>query len=176
MGKEARGNVRMTKTGDGIPGAHVGHGHLMVSDLERSIAFYRDVIGMRVVLRYGTQAAFLSFDDYHHHLGLNTWDSKGGKRPPKGHTGLYHIAFVFPDRVALGQAIERVQAGGHPLTGASDHGVSEAVYLDDPDGNGLELYRDRPRAEWQTDDDGNLRMTNMPLDVDALLKEGRAAR
>ncbi|MEM8824647.1 MAG: VOC family protein [Pseudomonadota bacterium] len=164
----------MGDEGKGIPGAHVGHGHLMVADLDRAVAFYRDVIGMRVVRYYGQQAAFLSFDDYHHHLGLNTWESKGGTPPPKGHTGLYHVAFVFPDRRSLGRVIDRVQTAGYKLTGAADHGVSEAVYLNDPDGNGLELYRDRPQAEWVSDDDGVLEIINAPLDVDALVAEGRA--
>ena len=164
----------MTEENPGIPGAHVGHGHLRVADLDRSIAFYRDVIGMRVTSLYGRQAAFLSFGDYHHHLGLNTWESLDGTAPPRGHTGLYHIAFVFPDRATLGQAIDRVQRAGHTLTGAADHGVSEAVYLDDPDGNGLELYRDRPQSDWQYRDDGSMVIFNQPLDVDALVREGRA--
>lgn len=164
----------MTQSGQGIAGAHVGHGHLMVADLDRAVAFYRDVIGMRVVRMYGEQAAFLSFDDYHHHLGLNTWESKGGTPPPKGHTGLYHLAFVFADRKTLGSVIDRVQSAGYQLTGAADHGVSEAVYLNDPDGNGLELYRDRPQSEWKFDEDGRLEMVNRPLDVAVLVAEGRA--
>jgi catechol 2,3-dioxygenase len=147
----------------------------MVADLDRATTFYRDVIGMRVMLQYGSQAAFLSFDDYHHHLGLNTWESKGGTPPPKGHTGLYHIAFVFPDRAKLGQVIDRVQTAGYTLSGSSDHGVSEAVYLNDPDGNGLELYRDRPRSEWEFGADGNPILGNKRLNVDALVTEGRAA-
>lgn len=114
----------MVQSKKGIPGAHVGHGHLKVADLDRAVEFYRDLIGMRVVLLYREQAAFLSFDDYHHHLGLNTWESKGGTPPPKGHTGLYHVAFVFPDRQALGQVIDRVQGAGYTLSGAADHGVS----------------------------------------------------
>jgi catechol 2,3-dioxygenase len=166
----------MSKPIEGIPKAHVGHAHLMVADLERAVSFYRDVIGMRVVLRYGEQAAFMSFDDYHHHLGLNTWDSKGGTPPPKGHTGLYHVAFVFPDRPSLGQVIDRVQKAGFVLTGSADHGVSEAVYMNDPDGNGVELYRDRPQVEWPTGDDGNIIMFNERLDVAALIAEGRSAR
>ncbi len=160
----------------GIPGAHVGHAHLKVANIERAVAFYRDVIGMHVTLLYGEQAAFLSFDSYHHHLGLNTWESLDGTPPPKQHTGLYHAAFVFPNRAALGQVIDRVQTAGYTLTGAADHGVSQAVYLDDPDGNGLELYRDRPQSEWQYSDDGRqLVMVNEPLDIDALVNEGRAA-
>ena len=166
----------MTANKQGVTGAHVGHGHLKVSDLDRAVAFYRDAIGMNVILLYGNQAAFMSFDDYHHHLGLNTWESKDGTPPPKGHTGLYHIAFVYPDRAALGVAIDRVRSAGFELTGAADHGVSEAVYLNDPDGNGLELYRDRPRSEWEYDEDGTLRMFSHPLDVEALVEEGRASK
>ncbi|MEO1701817.1 MAG: VOC family protein [Pseudomonadota bacterium] len=156
----------------GESGTRVGHGHLKVSDLERSVRFYRDIIGMNVMARYGNQAAFLSFDDYHHDLGLNTWDSTGGTPPPPGHTGLFHVAFLYPDRSSLGQVIDRVRQAGYRLTGASDHGVSEAVYLNDPDGNGLELYRDRPREEWPRDDAGNLLMYNVPLNVEALIEEG----
>ena len=118
----------MTSELNGIPGATIGHGHLRVADLARSIAFYRDVIGMRVVREHGDQAAFMSFDDYHHHLGLNTWHSKDGTPPPTGHTGLFHLALLFPDRVTLGQAIARVQTAGYALTGAADHGVSECRY------------------------------------------------
>ncbi len=165
----------MSAAVQGVPGAHVGHGHLKVADLDRAIAFYRDVIGMRVVMLYGRQAAFLSFDDYHHHLGLNTWESLDGSAPSKGHTGLYHMAFLFPDRATLGQVIDRVLGAGYMLSGAADHSVSEAVYLDDPDGNGLELYRDRPRSEWKYDESGNPLINNTPLDVDALIAEGRAA-
>ncbi len=166
----------MSHSDVGIPGAHVGHGHLKVANLDRAVAFYRDVIGMRVVLLYGEKAAFLSFDDYHHHLGLNTWESLDGTPSPKGHTGLYHVAFIFPDRATLGQVIDRVKSAGYKLTGAADHGVSEAVYLDDPDGNGLELYRDRPKSDWQYEDDGSqLVLKNGPLDVDALVADGRLA-
>ena len=162
-------------TAQGVPGATVGHGHLKVADIDRAVAFYRDVIGMRLVLRYGRQAAFMSFDDYHHHLGLNTWESEGGSPPPPGHTGLYHVAFLFPDRASLGQVIDRIYQAGYSLTGAADHLVSEAVYLNDPDGNGLELYRDKPREVWPYDQDGTLKMANAPLDVAALVAEGRAA-
>jgi catechol 2,3-dioxygenase len=166
-------DFELTQTDHGIPGAHVGHGHLKVASLDRAIEFYRDVIGMRLMLTYGEHAAFLSFDDYHHHLGLNTWESLDGTPPPKGHTGLYHVAFVFPGRASLGQVIDRVQSAGYTLTGAADHGVSEAVYLDDPDGNGLELYRDRPQSEWLYQDDGSPVLINEPLDVEALVNEGR---
>jgi len=147
-------------TSKGVPGATVGHGHLKVADLERAVTFYRDVIGMKEVLRHRDQAAFLSFDDYHHHLGLNTWDSAGG---------------TPPDRSSLGQVIDRIYDAGYALTGAADHLVSEAVYLNDPDGNGVELYRDRPKAEWPHDGNGVLQMSNAPLDVAALVAEGRAA-
>ena len=121
--------------------------------------------------RIGTQAAFLGAGGYHHHIGLNTWDSKGATPPPRGHTGLYHAAFLYPDRASLGAAIKRVFDAGYALTGAADHGVSEAVYLDDPDGNGVELYRDRPSAEWPRDAQGNLILSNTPLDVDAIVAE-----
>ncbi|CTQ51132.1 VOC family protein [Jannaschia donghaensis] len=152
------------------PGPTIGHVHLRVSDLERAIAFYTDVIGLEVQARYGTQAAFLSSGGYHHHIALNTWDSLGATPPPRGHTGLYHTAFLFPDRAALAAALRRVAAAGVTLTGAADHGVSEALYLDDPDGNGVELYCDRPRDTWPRDATGALRMVNGPLDLDALLK------
>lgn len=157
------------------PDTRVGHVHLKVSDLERSIAFYRDVLGFELIQRYGAQAAFLSAGGYHHHIGLNTWESRGGRPAPKGHPGLYHTAFLFPDRVALGRAVASVVDAGVPITGAADHGVSEAVYLDDPDGNGVELYRDRPSAEWPRDAKGELAMVNAPLDVAALISEGRAS-
>jgi catechol 2,3-dioxygenase len=153
------------------PETRVGHVHLRVADLDRAIAFYSGVLGFELQQRYGTQAAFLGAGGYHHHIGLNTWDSAGGTSPPPGHTGLYHTAFLFPDRAALGAAIKRVVAAGIPLTGAADHGVSEAVYLDDPDGNGVELYRDRPKADWPRDAQGNLSMFNKRLDVAALMAE-----
>lgn len=155
-----------------LPAAtRIGHVHLKVADLERAIAFYAGVLGFTLQQRYGAQAAFLSAGSYHHHLGLNTWESAGGTPPPPGHTGLYHTAILFPDRASLGAAIARVLAAGLSLTGAADHGVSEAVYLNDPDGNGIELYRDRPEAEWPRDAEGRLAMVNRPLDVAALLAE-----
>jgi catechol 2,3-dioxygenase len=153
------------------PGTRIGHVHLRVADLERAIAFYTGVIGLTLMTRYGTQAAFLSAGGYHHHIGLNTWDSRGGTPPPRGHTGLYHTAFLFPDRPALAQALARVLAAGVEISGAADHGVSEAVYFDDPDGNGVEIYRDRPQADWPRNPDGSLRMFNAHLDLAALLAE-----
>ncbi len=156
------------------PQARIGHVHLKVADLDRAIAFYSGVLGFEVQQKYGTQAAFLSAGGYHHHIGLNTWDSRGGTPPLPGHTGLYHTAFLYPDRAALGDAVRRVLQAGHKLTGAADHGVSEAVYLDDPDGNGVELYRDRDPADWPRDGDGNLAMINAPLDMQALVKEAKA--
>ena len=153
------------------PETRIGHVHLKVADLERAIAFYSGVLGFELTARYGPQAAFLSAGGYHHHIGLNTWESKGGTPAPHGHTGLYHTAFLFPDRASLGTAIQRVIAAGIPLDGAADHGVSEAVYLRDPDGNGVELYRDRAEADWPRAADGSLAMFNKPLDIAALLAE-----
>lgn len=139
--------------------------HLKVSDLERAVAFYRDVLGFEVQHRYGDQAAFLSAGGYHHHIGLNTWESKGGSPPPRGTTGLFHVAIRYPDRKTLAQAVKAVVDAGVPLSGASDHGVSEAIYFHDPDQNGIELYRDRPREQWPQE------MFTAPLDVQALLAE-----
>ncbi|MDW3180930.1 VOC family protein [Roseobacter sp.] len=151
--------------------ACVGHVHLKVADLDRAIAFYRDILGFDLMQRYGDAAAFLGAGGYHHHIGLNTWHSKDGTPPPDGHTGLYHAAFLYPDRKALAQVLKRVKDAGISLQGAADHGVSEAVYLNDPDGNGVELYRDRPPEDWPRDAQGNLAMVNAPLDVPALLAE-----
>lgn len=153
------------------PQTRIGHVHLKVSDLERSVAFYRDVIGLEVMQRYGPGAAFLSAGGYHHHIGLNTWESKGGSRPPHGTTGLYHTAFLFPDRASLGAALKRAVQVGIPIEGAADHGVSEAIYFSDPDGNGIEIYRDRPEEDWPRNASGDLDMVNAPLDLDALLSE-----
>ncbi|KAJ04033.1 VOC family protein [Sulfitobacter mediterraneus] len=147
----------------------VGHVHLRVADLDRAIDFYRDVLGFDLTLRYGDRAAFLGAGGYHHHIGLNTWESKGASPPPPGHTGLYHAAFLYPDRPALAQVLRRVVEAGIALDGAADHGVSEAVYLRDPDGNGVELYWDRAEADWPRDAQGALAMVNDPLDVQALL-------
>jgi catechol 2,3-dioxygenase len=149
----------------------IGHVHLRVADLERAVAFYRDVLGFTVHQRFGHQAAFLGAGGYHHHIGLNTWESRGGTPPPPGHTGLYHAAILYPSRADLADALRGVTAAGVPLDGAADHGVSEALYLRDPDGNGLELYRDRPEAEWPRNADGTLAMVNAPLDLRALLAE-----
>jgi catechol 2,3-dioxygenase len=153
------------------PGADIGHVHLKVSDLERAVAFYRDVLGFDVMLRHGDDAAFLSAGGYHHHVGLNTWESKGGQPPPPGTTGLFHVAIRYPGRPALARAVKRVLEAGIPLTGASDHGVSEAIYLRDPDQNGIELYRDRPREEWPKAPDGSFTMFTKPVDLEALLTE-----
>jgi catechol 2,3-dioxygenase len=147
------------------PRVDIGHVHLKVSDLERAIAFYRDVLGFEVMHRYGDQAAFLSAGGYHHHIGLNTWESKGGYPPPPGTTGLYHVAIRYPDRQTLARAVQQVLDAGVRLSGASDHGVSEAIYLHDPDQNGIELYRDRPRDQWPAE------MFTAPLDLEALLAE-----
>jgi catechol 2,3-dioxygenase len=153
------------------PAARIGHVHLKVSDLDRAIAFYRDVLGFDLTQRYGAQAAFLSAGGYHHHIGLNTWESEGAPPAPAGHPGLYHVAILYPDRRSLGQALARVVAAGVTLQGAADHGVSEAIYFTDPDGNGIELYRDRPEAEWPRDASGTLAMSNRRLDLAALLAE-----
>ena len=152
-------------------GTRVGHIHLKVSDLDRAIHFYSDVLGFEVTQRYGDQAAFLSAGGYHHHIGLNTWHSKGAGAAPVRAAGLYHVAFVFPDRASLGAALQRVLDHGTRLDGAADHGVSEAVYFNDPDGNGIELYRDRAPEDWPRDAAGELAMVNVPLDVPALLSE-----
>ncbi len=153
------------------PRTSIGHVHLKVADLDRAIGFYSGVLGFDVQQRMGTQAAFLGAGGYHHHIGLNTWESAGGTPAPAGHTGLYHTAFLYADRAELADAVRRVIDAGYPLEGAADHGVSEAVYLSDPDGNGVELYRDRPEAEWPRDAQGNLAMGNARLDVEALLAE-----
>ncbi len=146
--------------------------HLKVADVERSLGFYRDVLGFEVMQRWGNSAAFVSAGGYHHHIGLNTWESKGGSPPPPGTTGLYHVAIRYPTRRALADGLRRVLDAGIPLEGATDHGVSEAIYLRDPDGNGVELYRDRPQEEWPRPEDGKgVAMVNAPLDLQALLSE-----
>ncbi len=153
------------------PGVSIGHIHLKVADLERAIVFYRDVLGFEVTDRFGRQAAFLSAGGYHHHIGLNTWESADGQPPAPGTTGLYHAAILYPTRADLADALRRLLARGIRIDGASDHGVSEAIYLRDPDGNGLELYWDRPREKWPRKGDGSLSMLTEPLDLDSLLKE-----
>jgi catechol 2,3-dioxygenase len=145
------------------PGTSIGHVHLKVADLERALGFYCGVLGFELQARYGTQAAFISAGGYHHHIGLNTWESLGGTPPPPGHTGLYHTAILYPTRRDLADALRRLAAAGIQLDGASDHGVSEALYLRDPDENGVELYRDRPESEWPRDADGNVKITTGPL-------------
>ena len=153
------------------PETRIGHVHLKVADLDRAIDFYGGILGFKLTRRYGTQAAFLAAGSYHHHLGLNTWESEGGTPAPKGHTGLYHTAILYPDRAQLADAVARIKAAGIPIEGAADHGVSEAVYISDPDGNGVELYRDKPEADWPRSEEGFLAMVNQPLDIDTLLAE-----
>jgi catechol 2,3-dioxygenase len=154
-------------------GTVIGHVHLKVADLERAVGFYHGVLGFDVTTRYGTQAAFLSAGGYHHHIGLNTWESRGGSPPPPGHTGLYHVAIRYATRAELAGAVQRLVAADVPLHGASDHGVSEAIYLEDPDGNGIELYWDRPQSEWPRGPDGELVMWTRPLDLEGLLQLAR---
>jgi catechol 2,3-dioxygenase len=153
------------------PQVRIGHVHLKVADLDRALGFYCGVLGFELQQKFGTQAAFISAGGYHHHIGLNTWESKGGSPPPPHSTGLYHTAILYPDRVQLADALRRVLAAGIELDGAADHGVSEAIYLRDPDQNGVELYRDRPQNEWPRDAKGELAMFSHALDMDSLLKE-----
>jgi catechol 2,3-dioxygenase len=150
------------------PGVRIGHVHLKVANLDRSLAFYCGVLGFELVQLYGRQAAFVSAGGYHHHIGLNTWESLDGPPPPRGTTGLYHVAILYPTRAALADAVRRLADAGIPLEGASDHGVSEAIYLRDPDGNGIELYWDRPQEDWPRTEDGKLRMFTRALDLDSL--------
>jgi len=157
------------------PGVDIGHTHLKVSDIERSLEFWRDVLGFELQTRYGSDAAFVSAGGYHHHIGLNTWESAGGSPPPRGHTGLFHVALLYPTREALADALRRLAEAGVSIDVASDHGVSEAIYLRDPDENGIELYRDRPREEWPRGTEGEVQMYTRPLDLRALLAEGAAA-
>jgi catechol 2,3-dioxygenase len=153
------------------PGTRIGHVHLKVADLDRALAFYNGVLGFQLMQRYGRQAAFVSAGGYHHHIGLNTWESEGGHPPAPGTTGLFHLAILYPSRRALAAALQRLIDAKVPLDGASDHGVSQALYLRDPDGNGVELYWDRPEAEWPRTADGELAMVTEPLDLRALLRE-----
>ena len=154
------------------PATRIGHVHLKVADLERALGFYRDVLGFEVTQRLGPSAAFLSAGGYHHHIGLNIWESAGGRPPAEGATGLYHLAILYPTRAELADALRRLMKAGIPLEGASDHGVSEALYLRDPDDNGVELYRGRPREEWPRTAEGGLAMFTRPLDLDSLLTDG----
>ncbi len=151
------------------PGTRIGHVHLKVADIERALGFYCGVLGFALTQRYGPDAAFVSAGGYHHHIGLNTWESRGGSPPPPGTTGLFHLAVLYPTRAALADALRRLFKAGIPLDGASDHGVSEALYLRDPDGNGVELYWDRPEPAWPRDADGSLAMVTRRLDLDSLL-------
>ena len=153
------------------PGTTIGHVHLKVADIDRAIDFWSGVLGFEVTQRYGSEAAFLSAGGYHHHIGLNTWMSKGGSPPPRGTTGLFHAAVLYPTRTSLADALKRLLDAGYPMEGASDHGVSEALYLTDPDGNGVELYWDKPEAEWPRTPDGTLDMVTLPLDLNDLLGE-----
>jgi catechol 2,3-dioxygenase len=155
------------------PGTDIGHVHLKVADLERALGFYRDILGFELMQRMGDQAAFLSAGGYHHHIGLNTWESRGGSPSPPGTTGLYHLAVRFPTRAALARTLRRVLDAGIRIDGASDHGVSEAIYLRDPDANGVELYWDRPKETWPREPDGGLAMVTAPLDLPGLLAEAR---
>jgi catechol 2,3-dioxygenase len=157
------------------PGVDIGHVHLKVADIDRSLAFYCDVLGFELQQRLGKQAAFVSAGGYHHHIGLNTWESRGGSPPPAGTTGLYHFAIRYPSRAALADALRRLIEAGVPLEGASDHGVSEALYLRDPDSNGVELYWDRPQSQWPRASDGQLAMVTAPLDLRELMGEAESA-
>jgi len=157
------------------PGARIGHVHLKVADLDRALKFYRDVLGFELTQRLGRGAAFLSAGGYHHHIGINTWESEGGVPPPAGATGLYHLAILYPTRAELADALRRVLRADIPLEGAADHGVSEAIYLRDPDGNGVELYWDKPQSQWPRTPDGGINMYTHALDLDDLLSEKQAA-
>ncbi|MGA2280036.1 MAG: VOC family protein [Verrucomicrobiota bacterium] len=153
------------------PGVSIGHVHLKVADLERALGFYCGVLGFELTQRFGTQAAFVSAGGYHHQIGLNTWESRGGSPPPRSATGLYHLAILYPTRALLADALRRLLAAGIEIDGAADHGVSEALYLRDPDGNGVELYRDRPKEQWPRTPDGGLAMFTHPLDLDVLIAD-----
>jgi catechol 2,3-dioxygenase len=151
------------------PQTTIGHIHLTVGDLDRALAFYQGILGFQITTRYGPSAVFLSAGGYYHHVGLNTWQGVGASRAPRGHAGMYHVAILYPDRIALATVLRRLIDAEYPVTGFADHGVSEAIYLDDPDGNGVELYVDRPKSEWKYAEDGSVMMVTEPLDVDALL-------
>lgn len=149
----------------------VGHIHLTVSDLDRSLAFYRDLLGFEISARYGNSAVFLSAGSYHHHIGLNTWAGRDAVPAPQGHTGMYHVAFLYPSRLELAKVLKKIIDAEYTLDGSADHGVSEAIYLRDPDGNGVELYADRPRKEWRVGNDGLVEMITKPLDLKSILRE-----
>ena len=170
LAREARGDAIFAKPIDA--GARIGHIHLKVADIERALGFYCGVLGFELVQRYGGEAAFISAGGYHHHIGLNTWESLGAAPPPRHSTGLYHLAILYPTRAALGDALRRLAAAAIALDGASDHGVSEALYLRDPDENGVELYWDRPKEQWPRAADGKLQMYTRRLDLESLLREG----
>ncbi|MEI6042487.1 MAG: VOC family protein [bacterium] len=153
------------------PEVTIGHVHLTVANLDRALGFYRDILGFEVTTKYGDSAVFLSAGGYHHHIGLNTWSGPGATPPPKGHSGLYHFAILYPTRKELAGALNRLINAKYPITGSADHGVSEALYLTDPDGNGVELYVDRPRSEWKVKNDGEVEMVTEALDIDDLLSE-----
>lgn len=153
------------------PETTIGHVHLQVADLDRSLHFYRDILGFEVTARYGDSAVFLSAGGYHHHIGLNTWAGKGARPAPKGYAGLYHVAILYPSRTELARVLKHLIDNDYPLTGTADHGVSEAIYMDDPDGNGVEIYADRPRKEWKVSNDGMVEMKTEPLDIEDLLSE-----
>ena len=180
--KRVATSLRMLKRGTGEPtqkidpNVRIGHVHLKVADLDRALGFYCGVLGLELTQRFGRDAAFISAGGYHHHIGLNTWESKGGSAPPLGSTGLFHVAILYPTRAALADALRRVIEAGIPLDGASDHGVSEALYLRDPDNNGVELYWDRPKSLWPRTPDGGLAMFTHPLDIEALLKESHTSK
>ena len=153
------------------PDTRIGHVHLKVADLDRALSFYRDLLGFELNQKIGNQAAFISAGGYHHHIGLNTWESEGGMPPPPGHTGLYHTAILYPNREELARALKALLNADYPLQGAADHGISEAIYLSDPDGNGVELYYDKPKDKWPRKQNGELDMFTKPLDIDGLLSE-----
>ncbi|OGI67610.1 glyoxalase [Candidatus Nomurabacteria bacterium RIFCSPHIGHO2_01_FULL_40_10] len=153
------------------PEVQIGHVHLTVGNLDRSLVFYRDILGFEITARYGNSAVFLSAGGYHHHIGLNTWAGVGATPPPQGHSGIYHHAILFPTRRELANVLKRLMDAKYPLTGTADHGVSEAIYLNDPDGIGVELYADRPRSTWKVKNDGQVEMITEPLDIEDLLKE-----
>lgn len=170
LDKPAEARIAATDLSTPIdPGTRIGHVHLKVADIDRALAFYCGVLGFELTQRYGEQVAFVSAGGYHHHIGLNTWESKGGALPAPGSTGLYHLAILYPTRAALADALRRLVKAGIPLDGASDHGVSEALYLRDPDNNGVELYWDRPQPDWPRTADGSLAMVTQRLDLEDLL-------